>query len=255
MSPFNYTKVSSDSSQLESLDQQPSRKNLDEVSGWRKTVDSVQFLRWPVTFFLLTVILICELSIFHQQSTPLKLGSEVNGLLPEFTTQKKTFHTDKRYASDHRTAASINVTKHQWMDLIPRGGGFLQIPDYTSHALPPPMHFSAAPGKQVYAIAVFHELHCLMHLSGYIDKLVMQIRNKDFELDEEAVWHNDHCFNYLRNALLCCGDTTLEGQAQTPELQGMAGTDGTGAVHVCRNFDEIMAFAEKVRLTDAKEHF
>jgi len=117
------------------------------------------------------------------------------------------------------------------------------------------MHFETAPGKEVYTIAVFHELHCLMHLSGYIDKLVMQIRKKDSTLDEGAIWHNDHCFNYLRNALLCCGDTTLEGQAQTPELEGVAGTDGTGAVHICRNFDEIKAYAEKTRLTDAKEHF
>lgn len=117
------------------------------------------------------------------------------------------------------------------------------------------MHFETAPRKEVYTIAVFHELHCLMHLSGYIDKLVMQIRNKDLTVDEGAVWHNNHCINYLRNSLLCCGDTTLEGQAQTPELEGVAGTDGTGAVHICRNFDEIKAYAEKTRLTDAKEHF
>ena len=36
------------------------------------------------------------------------------------TTEKKTFYTDKRYASDHRTMASINATKHQWMELMPR---------------------------------------------------------------------------------------------------------------------------------------
>jgi hypothetical protein len=115
------------------------------------------------------------------------------------------------------------------------------------------MHFLRTPGQEVYAIAVFHELHCLMHMSGFIDKLVMKILNRDFSLDEGALGHNDHCFNYLRNALMCCGDTTLEGQAQTPELKGVAGTDGTGAVHVCRNYEEIVSWAERRKITDEKE--
>jgi hypothetical protein len=52
---------------------------------------------------------------------------------------------------------------------------------------------------------------------------------------------------------MCCGDTTLEGQAQTPELKDIAGTDGTGAVHVCRNYDEIVSWAERRKITDEKE--
>jgi hypothetical protein len=115
------------------------------------------------------------------------------------------------------------------------------------------MNFKEQGDKKMYSIAVFHEMHCLMHMSGYIDKLVMQIRNKDFTLDESAIGHNDHCFNYLRNALMCCGDTTLEGQSQAKMFEHVPGTDGTGAVHVCRNYDEISAYAEKKRLTDMKE--
>lgn len=115
------------------------------------------------------------------------------------------------------------------------------------------MHFPQNPGKDAYAIAVFHELHCLMHISGYLDKLVLKNRNKDLTLDESEIAHNDHCFNYLRNALVCCGDTTLEGQSQTPMLQDVPGTDGTGAVHICRNYDEITAWVEGRRITDAKE--
>lgn len=105
------------------------------------------------------------------------------------------------------------------------------------------MHFQEMPNKEVYAIAVFHEMHCLMRLSGFVDKLLMQIRNHDFTLDEAEVVHNDHCFNYLRNAVMCCGDTTLEGQSQAPMLKNVPGTDGTGAVHVCRHYDEITSWA------------
>jgi hypothetical protein len=52
---------------------------------------------------------------------------------------------------------------------------------------------------------------------------------------------------------MCCSDTTLEGQAQTPELKDIAGTDGTGAVHVCRNYDEIVSWAERRKITDEEE--
>jgi hypothetical protein len=133
------------------------------------------------------------------------------------------------------------------------GGGFLQVPDYKSYTLPKPMYFETIPDQPIYNIAVFHEMHCLMHMAGYIDKLVMQIRNKDLTIDEGLVGHNDHCVNYLRNALMCCGDTTLEGQSQAKMFEHIAGTDGTGAVHVCRNYDEISAWAEKQRATDGKE--
>jgi hypothetical protein len=115
------------------------------------------------------------------------------------------------------------------------------------------MHFGQNPSGQIYSIAVFHELHCLMHISSYVDHLVMQIRNRGFTLDEGDLGHNDHCFNYIRNALICCGDTTLEGQSQAKMFEHIAGTDGTGAVHNCRNYDEISAWATKHRITDKKE--
>ena len=61
--------------------------------------------------------------------------------------------------------------------------------------------------------------------------------------------HVDHCFQYLRQSLLCCGDTALEGQDPRTDKPG---TDGTGAVHVCKDFDGIMAWADSQRLVDAK---
>jgi len=105
------------------------------------------------------------------------------------------------------------------------------------------MHYPSLPHQDIYAIALFHQLHCLHSLSHFTDTLLLQLRRRDYTLDASAIEHNDHCFNYLRNALMCCGDTTLEGQAQTPGFRNVPGTDGTGAVHVCRNYDEVVAWA------------
>lgn len=129
----------------------------------------------------------------------------------------------------------------------------MNVPDHLSHTLPPPMHYPESPGQEIFAIAVFHEIHCLMHIAGFIDKLVMKIRNRDLALNDAEIGHNDHCVNYLRNTIMCCGDTTLEGQSQSPMFKDTPGTTGTGAVHVCRNYDEISVWAEKKRTNDYKE--
>lgn len=147
---------------------------------------------------------------------------------------------------------NITITLEERSNKATGGAGFHNVPDFASYDLPPPMHFDYAPGKESYAIAVFHELHCLYHMTAFVDELVMKIRNKDWTVNEGALGHNDHCFNYLRNAVMCAADTTLEGQSQEPMFKDVAGTDGTGATHICRNYDEVYAWADKYRLTDEK---
>lgn len=129
----------------------------------------------------------------------------------------------------------------------------LAIPDYKQHSLPPPMHydeFAQLRGQDTYVLAAFHQMHCLHHISMSMDSLAMQIRAGNSTVDEKALLHNDHCFDYLRNAVMCTADMTLEGQIEGPEWDGEAGTDGTGAVHVCRDWDEVVRWAEGRRLYD-----
>lgn len=59
----------------------------------------------------------------------------------------------------------------------------------------------------------------------------------------------DHCFRYLRQSLLCCGDTAFEGQAPNATLPT---TDGTGAIHVCKDYDAILSWAEGQSVTNKK---
>ncbi|KAM3504765.1 hypothetical protein MY10362_003374 [Beauveria mimosiformis] len=61
--------------------------------------------------------------------------------------------------------------------------------------------------------------------------------------------HVDHCFRYLRQSLLCCGDTALEGQDPNTDK---AATNGVGAVHMCKDFEAIRSWAEDNRLVDDK---
>ncbi len=60
--------------------------------------------------------------------------------------------------------------------------------------------------------------------------------------------HIYHCFDYLRQALLCHGDTTLE-KARVDAERGtlVRGVDGWGVQHECRDTQAIDAFARAHR--------
>lgn len=59
--------------------------------------------------------------------------------------------------------------------------------------------------------------------------------------------HIDHCFRYLRQSLVCCGDTALEGQNPRAKIPD---TDGTGATHLCKDFEKVRAWAQERRLNE-----
>lgn len=56
--------------------------------------------------------------------------------------------------------------------------------------------------------------------------------------------HANHCFEYLRNQLLCMGDMTLEGS------QSVLDATGNGQAHMCRNMDEAKEWIESRRVDD-----
>lgn len=56
--------------------------------------------------------------------------------------------------------------------------------------------------------------------------------------------HNNHCYEYIRQAILCAGDMTLE-PAEVEGGKRAHSVDGWGVVHQCRNFDSVFEFAEK----------
>ncbi len=51
--------------------------------------------------------------------------------------------------------------------------------------------------------------------------------------------HAQHCFDYLRQGLMCAGDVTLE-----PLDEDMSGLHGWGAVHVCPRWEDIARWDE-----------
>jgi hypothetical protein len=90
---------------------------------------------------------------------------------------------------------------------------------------------------------------CSFHLSGHvfvtyqnsvqsmmIDQIGRFSSPDGWELSNRSRHHTIHCFDYLRQAILCAGDTTLEGTTEYGE--------GWGSLHQCKDIDAIRQSVE-----------
>ena len=60
--------------------------------------------------------------------------------------------------------------------------------------------------------------------------------------------HVKHCFNYLRQALMCAADMTFE-VLQVAGDDAMPGVNGWGVEHVCRDWNAVWKWTEERRAT------
>ena len=59
--------------------------------------------------------------------------------------------------------------------------------------------------------------------------------------------HLEHCFDYLRQAILCAGDTTIEWARESGDGQVDGQVDGWGVEHQCRSSKTIFDFTANNR--------
>ena len=64
--------------------------------------------------------------------------------------------------------------------------------------------------------------------------------------DEPNPVHASHCFEYLRNSIMCNMDMTLEGDYS-------AHREGGGQGHVCRDPEEVVRWIEERRVDDRRD--
>ena len=56
-----------------------------------------------------------------------------------------------------------------------------------------------------------------------------------------------HCFDYIRQSLICAADATLE-----PVDPALGGVTGWGNLRVCRDYDALTAWAETHRVNNLR---
>ncbi|XHG07808.1 hypothetical protein AWENTII_010940 [Aspergillus wentii] len=146
--------------------------------------------------------------------------------------------------------------------------GFIYIPNWEELKLP---RGGVVHGEMMYGISMFHQLHCLVRLfyaacgsklttaqgairhtfwqlmDGKLDPAAFEAMDGDttdpgFIPKGHGLWHIEHCFNYVRHALQCYGDTTIEVPT---DFNGQLIFIGWNTTHQCRNFDAIWDYTVK----------
>ena len=97
-----------------------------------------------------------------------------------------------------------------------------------------------------FTTSMTHQLHCLHAIAETFAALSANIPDK---MPKDGPWHLAHCFDYLRQSIMCCGDVALEGE-QTTFPPGMRGSDGWDAKHVCKDYGQVLSYLEDRRADD-----
>ncbi|KAG1882216.1 hypothetical protein F4604DRAFT_1577633 [Suillus subluteus] len=119
-----------------------------------------------------------------------------------------TFEDSKYYSTSGLTAWS------EWnlLDHFPEGHGFVRL----------------GPNGRLFGVSMFHQIHCLQMI-----RLALINGPND---------HSGHCLNFLRQAILCNSDTTLDPVYTNGST---AGSDGLGVTHICRDWSQLYAYIEE----------
>ncbi|KAI6093648.1 hypothetical protein F4821DRAFT_221079 [Hypoxylon rubiginosum] len=103
-------------------------------------------------------------------------------------------------------------------------------------------------------LGVYHQLHCLKQLRKWIYRDYYYRDESQSVLDERA-FHADHCVEYLRQIIMCHGDTTVNPFRWLHDdsvLHRSGPTLKEGAQYECVNWDMLSEWA-KSRRVDLKQ--
>jgi hypothetical protein len=89
--------------------------------------------------------------------------------------------------------------------------------------------FDDGPG---FMMTVYHQLHCLSYLVTHYQQGYAGVN-----LTDEVAHHTAHCFDYIRQGIMCSADTNLEGNTE-------AGP-GEGSPHECKDYDAVLEWANQ----------
>jgi hypothetical protein len=127
------------------------------------------------------------------------------------------------YAPMNTSEFFTDEVLNKWNKLMPKGMGFVWVNEtHKYHDLPKPVDW---PDKTVFTTSMTHQLHCLFAVVQTYSGL-----KANLPIPDDHHWHMIHCFDYMRQAIMCSADIALEGHETTfPDDNG--GSDGWDSKH------------------------
>ncbi|KAI0974841.1 hypothetical protein F4678DRAFT_352716 [Xylaria arbuscula] len=185
--------------------------------------------RWIIDTALLLVIV--AFLVRDQSRKPAVLqdpniwqfGQDFTGVGSKLSSKITTFVRDESYAPNNTAEFFSDEVLGRWNKLMPVGMGFVWVNDTEKyHDLPTPIMW---PEKTVFTTSATHQLHCLFAIVQTYSGLT-----SGHEIPDDHHWHMIHCFDYMRQAIMCSADMALEGLETTfPDHNG--GSDGWDSKH------------------------
>ncbi|PVH84629.1 hypothetical protein DL98DRAFT_584185 [Cadophora sp. DSE1049] len=185
------------------------------TSGMMEVLQGVEIL-------LCTVVVLCNLAVLALVSFGfINISIIRKAIIPPLleTTTTTIFVEDPIFAARAPNASG------SWQDLTNNMDiGKVYIANPERYGLFPSEIQSDIPGYELYPVAMYHQLHCL----GTIRRFFYTLK-----IAEEDAYggHVGHCFDYLRQSILCSADLTLENTGVGWEVE-----------HLCRDPVEVSSF-------------
>ncbi|KXS97016.1 hypothetical protein AC578_1895 [Pseudocercospora eumusae] len=198
---------------------------------------------YSLVVFLCVLGTLCLLRDFSKREDSLSLGEEINELIPQFPRKAIQFWSNQSLALDAETPTEgrLEEIDRNWDLLMPAGGGLIHIETDEEYVLPPGMPLKSSNESVFWIISVYHQLHCLNGIRSALTQFYFgEVASPGDHSHVEHHEHVYHCLDYLRQIILCHGDTALEGS-----LDGLYGTSGWGTTHICKDQEAIRNFAEE----------
>ncbi|KAI1277706.1 hypothetical protein F5Y07DRAFT_398259 [Xylaria sp. FL0933] len=209
----------------------PSDHNNAAWSKERRSRRVIQYLRLVLELGMVAIIIALLAHILNERA-------EVQpSPVPKFPRKTYKFLPDPNYVRDDMLfdeQETLN-TLHSWLPLSSEARGYVQIPNHASYAIlndPYIVAINRTSDGPAYMMAVFHQLHCLSYIVDHYQR-----GYAGANLTEEVAHHSAHCFDYLRQSIMCAADTNLEGNTE-------AGP-GWGSDHICTDYDAVLKWANE----------
>ncbi|EMD85873.1 hypothetical protein COCC4DRAFT_154988 [Bipolaris maydis ATCC 48331] len=211
------------------------------------------FLRWiqiSINIVFL-VLLISILGVLIQFKLETDFGGDVNHFVPRFSEERIKFEPHLDISTlNYTSSQEAQIVRQRWQALLPKGGGNIHVPEHTRYKdLSEP--FLDPNGTPLWKVSWTHQLHCLYYIMDAYDQVIRYgSKGTENQIEEgHSSVHTNHCFDYLRQAILCNSDMTLEGGTRPGDHKG---TNGFGHLHSCRNNKEAVQWIEGYRISDKR---
>ena len=133
-----------------------------------------------------------------------------------------------------------------WTEGMAHEHGFVIVEQAADYDIPPGVAY--ADGHSKYGFSWAHQYHCLWMLRGAFWDLVNNKSNlvgidaNESSVEGAELWHLAHCFDYLRQNVLCTMDMTLEYPTGDGVRPGHI--DGYEIAHQCVRREPLDAYVD-----------